>query len=145
VRFTSPVRRKHARIEIIPLIDIMFFLLASFMLVSLNMTKVENIRVDPPSAKMVDADFPPEMIHVAVDKTGGLWVEKKPITLQELFSKLTNSITARHQVPIYIGGDAETRHGDMVTVLELVRKAGVQKVSFTVAGESTPNAPKSGG
>jgi biopolymer transport protein ExbD len=139
VRFTSPVRRKHARIEIIPLIDIMFFLLASFMMVSLNMTKVENIRLNPPTATAVDTDFPPELMHIAVDKSGGVWVEKKQITLPELYSKLTNSITAHHQVPVYIGGDAETRHGDMVAVLELVRKAGVQKVSFTVAGESTPN------
>ena len=50
MHISSPVHGKHARIEIIPLIDIMFFLLASFMMVSLSMTKVENIQVDLPPA-----------------------------------------------------------------------------------------------
>ncbi len=143
MRFSSPVHPKHARIEIIPLIDIMFFLLASFMMVSLNMTKVENIRVEPPTATKVEADFPPELFHIAVDKEGGVWVQKHQVTLPDLFTVLTNQLTAHHQVPVYIGGDAETKHGDMVKVLELVRKAGVQKVSFTVAGE--PAGAKGGG
>jgi len=145
MRFTSPVRRKHARIEIIPLIDIMFFLLASFMMVSLNMTKIENIQVTPPIATQVQAEFPPDLIHIAVDKSGGIWMEKQPITLEELYTVLTNRFTPRYQVPVYIGGDADSRHGDMVAVLELVRKAGTQRVSFTVTAEQTPTGSRTQG
>src|SRR5437763_17098856 len=47
---TSPIPKKHARIEIIPLIDIMFFLLASFMMVSLSQTHMKGIKVALPSA-----------------------------------------------------------------------------------------------
>ena len=142
MRFTSPIHRKHARIEIIPLIDIMFFLLASFMLVSLNMTKIENVQVTPPSATQVQAEFPPDLIHIAVDKSGGVWIEKQPVTLPELFTMLTNRFSASYQLPVYIGGDAATHHGDMVAVLELVRKAGAQKVSFTVTAEQAPSAAR---
>src|SRR5205814_6423905 len=51
MRLTSPVPHKRARIEIIPLIDIMFFLLASFMMVSLSQTHMKGIRVNLPAAK----------------------------------------------------------------------------------------------
>ncbi len=143
MRFKSPVHQKHARIEIIPLIDIMFFLLASFMMVSLNMTKIENIQVNAPPALDAEADFPPDLVHVAVDRSGAVWVEKEQISLPDLYSVLTNRVHQNEKVPVFIAGDAETKHGDMVGVLEMARKAGVQKVSFTVVPESSGKAPKS--
>jgi biopolymer transport protein ExbD len=144
MRFKSPVHQKHARIEIIPLIDIMFFLLASFMMVSLNMTKIENIQVDVPPALSAEADFPPDLVHIAVDRSGGIWVEKQQITMPELYTVLTNRVHENEKVPVFIAGDTETRHGDMVGVLELARKAGVQRVSFTVTPESPGRTPKKG-
>jgi biopolymer transport protein ExbD len=140
----SPIKRKHARIEIIPLIDIMFFLLASFMMVSLSMTKVENIHVDLPAATQVEADFGADMIHIAVDKAGETYVERKPIALPDLFSVLTNRFRANPHLPVFIGGDADTPHGQMVQVLEYVRKAGVQNVSFSVRAEGSPAAAPPG-
>jgi biopolymer transport protein ExbD len=65
-------------------------------------------------------------------------VEKQPITLPQLFTTLTNRFQHNERLPVLIGGDAETRHGDMVAVLDFVRRAGVQKVSFTVNAEQTP-------
>ncbi len=138
MRINSPIHRKHARIEIIPLIDVMFFLLASFMMVSLDMTKVENTPVSLPSATMAQEEFGGDIVHVAVDKSGVCWMEKKPIQLPELYSVLTNRFSQNAQLPLYIGGDAETRHGDMVAVLEVARRAGLQKISFTVKAESAP-------
>ena len=135
MHLSSPVQRKHARIEIIPLIDIMFFLLAAFMMVSLSMTKVENTPVQLPPAILAQSDFGPDLLHIAVDKTGGIWIEKKPVTPTELFTTLTNRTRLNPQLPVFIGGDAATHHGDMVGLLDLVRKAGIQKVAFTVVPE----------
>jgi biopolymer transport protein ExbD len=135
MRFKSPIGRKHARIEIIPLIDVMFFLLASFMMVSLDMTKTENIRVNVPSATQVQSEFGADMILIAVDKTGKCWVKKQPITLPDLYTVLKNRFHQNAQLPVCIGGDADTHHGDMVAVLDLVRRAGIQKVAFTVTAE----------
>src|SRR3982750_979075 len=50
MKMRSPLPKKHARIEIIPLIDIMFFLLASFMMVSLSQTHMKGIKVNLPAA-----------------------------------------------------------------------------------------------
>ena len=51
MRLASPIPHKRARIEIIPLIDIMFFLLASFMMVSLSQTHMKGIKVALPSTQ----------------------------------------------------------------------------------------------
>ena len=141
MKLPSPVQRKHSRIEIIPLIDIMFFLLASFMMVSLQMDRAENIKVNLPSASHAAADFKPDLINIAVDKAGVVWFEKKPVTLPELSVVLSNRFRADSNVPVFIGGDRDTLHGAMVGVYEVVRQAGVQKVSFTVSGDSGLKKP----
>jgi len=134
MKLSSPIKRRHTRIEIIPLIDIMFFLLASFMMVSLQMDRTQNIKVNLPSADMARADYKPDMINIAVDKAGAVWLERKEITLPELDQVLSNRFRADTNLPVYISGDAATLHGSMVDVLEAVRRAGVQKVAFMTGG-----------
>ena len=130
----SPVKRRHSRIEIIPLIDIMFFLLASFMMVSLQMDRTQNIKVNLPAAFMARADFKPDMINIAVDKEGRVWLAKTNVTLAQLDTVLRNRFRLDTNLPVYINGDVATRHGDMCDVLEAVRHAGVQRVAFMVGG-----------
>ncbi len=129
-----PVRRKHSRIEIIPLIDIMFFLLASFMMVSLQLEQTRNIQVNLPSSTQARHDFKPDMLNVAVDKAGSVWLEKRQISLTELGAVLSNRFRLDTNLPVYISGDRDTLHGAMADVYELVRRAGVQKLAFTVSG-----------
>jgi biopolymer transport protein ExbD len=127
------VPHKKARIEIIPLIDIMFFLLASFMMVSLTMIKMQSIKMDLPTATQAKRDFKPEILNLAVDKLGEVWIEKEKKTLPEVFSYLTNKLTSNTNLPVYISGDKDATHGSIISVLDLVRKAGVQKVSFAIS------------
>jgi len=143
MKLPSPVRRKHSRIEIIPLIDIMFFLLASFMMVSLQLDQTQNIKVALPPSTQAAHDFKPDMINVAVDRVGGVWLEKNKITLAELGASLSNRFKLNPDAPVFISGDRDTLHGAMVDVLDTVRRAGVQKVAFMVEGGEmqTNNAP----
>jgi biopolymer transport protein ExbD len=134
MKLTSPIPRRRSRIVIIPLIDIMFFLLASFMMLSLQMNKTENVKVNLPPATQARHDFTPDMINIAVDKAGAVWLEKKSITLPQLGLVLSNRLRADTNAPVYISGDRDTLHGTMVEVYETVRRAGVQKVAFTVGG-----------
>ncbi len=140
MKLRSPVQRRHSRIEIIPLIDIMFFLLASFMMVSLQMDRAENIKVNLPSSFQSKADFKPDMINITVDKAGAVWFEKKNIALPELGMVLSNRFRRDPESPVYIGGDRDTLHGAMVGVLQEVRQAGYQKVAFTVGEGPAPAA-----
>jgi biopolymer transport protein ExbD len=132
MKIVSPFRHKKARLEIIPLIDIMFFLLASFMMVSLTMHKQQTIQVNLPTATQAKPDFKPDMINLAVDRRGAVYIEKNTVTLPQLYTTLTNRLAANPNLPVYISGDAEATHGSMVAVLDFVRRAGVQKVAFAV-------------
>ena len=132
MKIPSPVRGKRCRIEIIPLIDIMFFLLASFMMVSLQMEQAHNIKVALPAAARAAADFKPGLLNIAVDKSGAVWLERKPVTLPELRLVLSNRFRLDTNLPVYLSGDGEALQGPIADVLLAVRNAGVQKVAFLV-------------
>jgi biopolymer transport protein ExbD len=136
MNLASPIRRKHSRIEIIPLIDIMFFLLASFMMVSLSMDRTQNIKVNLPPAFDAKHDFKPDMLNIAVDKSGAVWFQKKEISLADLGSVLSNRFRVDTNLPVYISGDRDTLHGAMADVYEVARSAGIQKVAFMVADKN---------
>ena len=133
MRIGSPIPHKKSRIEIIPLIDIMFFLLASFMMVSLSMIKLQSIKMDLPTATQAKRDLKPDIFNIAVDKLGDVYVEKEHKTLPELYSILTNKAQVNTNLPVYISGDKDATHGAVINVLDLVRRAGIQKVSFAIA------------
>jgi biopolymer transport protein ExbD len=141
MKLPSPIQRRHSRIEIIPLIDIMFFLLASFMMVSLQLDRTQNIKVHSPAASMARADFKPDMMNIAVDKDGHVWLSKTNLTLAQLDFTLSNRFRLDTNLPVYISGDTATRHGDMCDVLDVVRRVGVQKVAFMVDGATNVGNP----
>jgi biopolymer transport protein ExbD len=136
VKIPSPIPKRRSRIVIIPLIDIMFFLLASFMMMALEMSKTENIKVHLPPATQSQQDYRPDMVNIAVDKSGAVWLEKKEISMSELGLALSNRFRANPDLPVYISGDRDTLHGDMVNVYETIRNMGIQKIAFMTGGEN---------
>jgi biopolymer transport protein ExbD len=137
MKISSPIPRRRSRIVIIPLIDIMFFLLASFMMISLQMSRTANIKVNLPSATQSAQDYKPDMVNIAVDKSGAVWLEKKMISLPDLSAALASRFKADTNLPVYISGDRDTLHGDMVKVYEVVRAAGIQKVAFMTENQNS--------
>ena len=77
-------------------------------------------------------------MNIAVDKSGAVWLEKKQIALPELSLVLSNRFRADTNLPVYISGDREALHGDMVNVYQAVRGAGIQKISFMAEGQHSP-------
>lgn len=136
-RLKFPAARKKARIEIIPLIDVMFFLLAAFMMVSLSMQKMKTPRMDLAIAKTAVPDFKPDMLNIAVLKNGEISVGKTNVNFARLEEMLAAAAKRGTNTPIFISGDKETTHGSINRVLDRVRRAGFLRVSFTV------EAPKS--
>lgn len=133
MKIISPLPQKKARIEIIPLIDIMFFLLASFMMVSLTMVRMQSIKMDLPTATQAQRDFKPDIINIAVDKVGDVYIEKERRSFVELQQILAERLASNTNLPVYISGDRDASHGAVINVLDMVRRAGVQKVSFAIA------------
>ena len=142
MKIGSPIKHHKARIEIIPLIDIMFFLLASFMMVSLTMIKMQSIKMDLPTATQAKRDFKPDILNISVDKAGDVYIEKSPVTVVELHTVLSNRFRANTNLPVYISGDRDASHGSVIRVLDLVRREGIQKVSFAVS--APPPEPNPG-
>ena len=77
MKIRSPIVRKRTRLEIIPLIDIMFFLLASFMMVSLQMQKVRTLKASLPTATQATSAKKPDIINLHVDHEGRVELDKK--------------------------------------------------------------------
>ena len=138
MKLRSPLPVKKNRLEIIPLIDIMFFLLASFMLVSLTMSRQQTIKVNLPVSASASQDIKPDMINLAVDAAGLLYLDARPISLPELEKTLATRHRLDAATPVYISGDEEARHGAMITLLDSVRRAGFQKVAFQVRSADLP-------
>jgi biopolymer transport protein ExbD len=132
-----------ARIEIIPLIDIMFFLLAAFMLVSLSMVKQKSVNVNLPTAVTATHETKNDFINLSVDKAGMVYLDKKPVGSTELVLLLQAWQKTNSAVRVFLSGDADARHGDIIQVLDLVRSTGIHKVGFEIrqGRTATPAGP----
>ena len=137
---------KKARIEIIPLIDIMFFLLASFMLVSMSMIKLQAIQNDLPDAKKGENVTKQDFHTVGIDAHGNYYFDKEhdPIPLEQINLKL-QPIFAKDpdNTKVFINADKDITYNMLIIVLDQLRSLGVKKVSFAVKkGHSVaPAAP----
>jgi biopolymer transport protein ExbD len=127
-----PSDNAEARIEIIPLIDIMFFLLASFMLVSLSMVNLKSVKVNLPTAATAEQEAKKDYQNISVDKTGAVFYDGKPVGDNALLADLIASRAANPNLRIIISGDKDARHGDVIHVLDMVRLAGIDKVAFEI-------------
>jgi len=139
MKIHSPIARRRTRLEIIPLIDIMFFLLASFMMVSLQMQKVRTLKASLPTATQITSTKKPDMIKLKVDRYGLPSVDNKSLSFSELGQLLAERLRVNTNVPVYLSGDRNATHGMMVYALDFVKQAGVQRVAFAVKADSTPS------
>lgn len=132
-----PAEPPEARIEIIPLIDIMFFLLAAFMLVSLSMVNLRAVKLNLPTATTATPDSGRDLVSLAVDQAGVVHLEQRPVGLNELATWLQDARRTNAALRVFISGDRDARHGDVVRVLDAVRGAGIQNVAFEIGPEET--------
>jgi biopolymer transport protein ExbD len=133
-----------ARIEIIPLIDIMFFLLACFMLVSLSMIQMKGIKVNLPMASSAQPEQKSDFLTISVDKRGEVFIDKKPVDRMSLMVELSKINSANADTRVYISGDRDVAFGSVIDVLDKVKLAGLQKVAFEInrASPAPPSAAK---
>ncbi|HAB19903.1 MAG TPA: biopolymer transporter ExbD [Verrucomicrobiota bacterium] len=132
MHFGSPIAKKKARLEIIPLIDVMFFLLAAFMMVSLTMQKIQTVRMDLPSAVQASSSQKPDIVNVDISSAGDLTVDRKRVTLPDLETLVTDRMKANTNLPVYIRADPQTKHGRVLEVLDSMKAVKVPKVSWAI-------------
>lgn len=135
----TPQPRKKARIEIIPLIDIMFFLLAVMMLVSLGSVRLKGLPVNLPSAASASADTRADFVTLSIKADGSLHLDGIPFASgTALAAELSSRKTAEPGLRLYIQGDAAASHGDVIAALDLAHAAGIRKVAFQTQARALP-------
>ena len=136
MQFTSPISKKHARIEIIPLIDIMFFLLASFMMVSLSQVSMKGMKVDLPIGASGEVQNKKDYVSLSVDKDGNYYFDKTKIALEDILPRLQQIYRINPEAKIFIRGDTEAVHGNVTRMLDQIRSSGFTKLSFEIKSKA---------
>ena len=133
MRVASPIPKKHARIEIIPLIDIMFFLLASFMMVSLSQTHMKGIKVNLPAPQAQPSNQPKDFVSIRVAAGPVFYVENQAMNDdQEVMNKLSQLHQANPNLKVSISAEMMAMHGDVIKILDHVRALKITKVGYQI-------------
>ena len=138
---TSPIPHKKARIEIIPLIDIMFFLLASFMMVSLSQVHLKGVKVNLPAGVSGETQTKREYLSVSVDKDGHYFFDKDEIGDNELLNRLRMAHASAPDAKVFLRGDRDSAHLNVAHALDIIRSSGYYKVSFEIKSEALKGVP----
>ena len=119
---------KKARIEIIPLIDVIFFLLATFVLFTLSLNKSGGFAVALPSTQTSAARDPGNSVTLSIRDDGTLGWDKELITLDQFIVRLQAYKQAQPDGKVLINGDENALFQQVRYVVDEVRKAGLTKV-----------------
>lgn len=125
---------RKARIEIIPMIDIIFFLLVFFMISTLSMTINRGLPVNLPKAATAQKELR-DSLNVTVTRDGEIFLNKEPITLQDLSPRVKSGLDKDPELLAIINADDQAFHGVIVEVMDAIRLAGVARLAIAVKPE----------
>lgn len=143
MKMRSPIPKKHARIEIIPLIDIMFFLLASFMMVSLSQTHMKGIPVNLPSANSPPQPPDQKKDYVAIRVTEGalIYFDNVLVNYDDVLSRLFQLHEQNPDIKVSLSAEPLATHGDVIGLLDKIRLAGITKIGYQIKTAAAQGAP----
>ena len=120
---------RRARIEMIPLIDIVFLLLVFFIYAMLSMAVHRGVKVELPSATTAEVDDS-DHIAITIDRNNQVFLNKQPVSVQALPARIRSRREERKDVPVFIAGDRSADLGLAIEILDVLRKNGIEQVSF---------------
>ena len=121
---------RHGRIEIIPMIDVMFFLLVTFMLASLSMQSLNSITVNLPQGNAENLQHK-EPVTLTITKDSQILVDKTPATLATLAETL-KPVLAAVDPGVVVNADSAAPEGIVVEAMLQARHAGVEHFLIAV-------------
>lgn len=137
-KIPSPFPKKRARIEIVPLIDVIFFLLATFIMVSLSMVKNQGVNVKLPVASTAASQERGEFTTITVTNAGEFFFNRELVDLQGLRSHLQEIKQEKDDPKVFLNADENAKFQHVVTVLDESRKLGITKIAIeTEKGKSS--------
>src|SRR6476620_8535852 len=125
---------RRARIEIIPMIDVIFFLLVFFMVSSLAMTRINSLPVALPKTSTSPEALKQNVI-LTVKKNGAIFVNKIPVSLESIGTQLAYEMRNSPQDVVVVNADEGANYGRVIQIMDQARKIGVRK--FALATEAS--------
>jgi biopolymer transport protein ExbD len=126
---------KRVRIEIIPMIDVIFFLLVFFMVTSLAMTRINSVKVVLPKTSGKPQNIQQNII-LTVRKDGTLLVNKAAVTLDSLGPQLVAQMQNNPQAVVIVNADEGASYGTVVEAMDKAKEVGVRKFALAVEAGS---------
>lgn len=127
-----PRQRKKGRIEIIPMIDTMFFLLVFFMVATLSMTMQRGLPVNLPHAATAQDELR-QVVTLTLTKEGKLLFDKEAIaSASEATARLIRWKAMGSEVSVVINADRSVEHGEVVELMDAIRQGGVTRIAIAV-------------
>lgn len=122
---------KKARIEIIPLIDVVFFLLATFVLFTLSLNRIQSLQVQfpVPNINPQPPDEKDDMVTLQVTDGNSVYWNKEAISISEVYPRLAQYKGTSKDPRVLVSGDDRAKFGGLVEVLDMIKASGIEKVS----------------
>ncbi len=117
-------------VMIIPMIDIMLFLLVFFMLSTIYMVQTNNFQVNLPQSEGATQEIQPKITAITVMKSGEILYDDTKILNKNLPQMIHYALNEDSEAVFVLYGDKETPYEKVVAVLELLKKSGVRHVSI---------------
>ena len=122
---------KKARIEIIPMIDTIFFLLVFFMISTLSMTQFKGMPVNLPKAAS-GQPAPAESAAITIDKANQIFLDKQAVDKTALGELLRAQLSKNPELLVVINADDGVEHGHVVEIMDIARSANVARMAIAV-------------
>jgi len=134
MRLSSGYEEKRARVEMLPLIDVVFLLLVFFIYAMLSMVLHRGLKVDLPSAgssSIEQSDY----IAITIDADNNLFLNKEPTNIDGLAARVL-ALRGEETKPVFINGDQKADLGLAIELLDDLKQAGIEEVSFSCTKET---------
>jgi biopolymer transport protein ExbD len=128
------LERERPRLEIVPMIDIMMFLLVFFVMIVLRMIPDSGVTLSLPGASTAQS-LPHTDVDVIIDNQGQLHVKDAIVTLDQLQTYLTQMKTT-NDTDVIVIGDKSTKLQQMMDVMDVSRKAGITDIGIAAKGDN---------
>ena len=129
-----------SEINVTPMVDVMLVLLVIFILAAPLLAT--NIKVDLPKTEATASAQVPQFVSLVVDKAGQIYLDDKPLPLEQLRTSLMQTASQNPETEIQLRADEAVPYGRVVEVMGAAQKAGLNRIGFvTDTPKPTISAP----